>query len=74
MCHDNPYKSSQYLNLVVIPINVLMTMKWLGLPELYALTNEVLQKTFGTTTTPVIYIKCTKVKPKTGLKLCVYDS
>ncbi len=45
MCHDNPYKSSRYQNLVVIPIDALMTMKWLGLPWLYALINEALNPT-----------------------------
>lgn len=74
MCHDDPYKSSQYQNPTVIPVNILLKVKRLGLPQLYTLTNEALQKTFGITPTPKMYIKCTKVEPETKLKLCVYDS
>jgi hypothetical protein len=73
MCHDDPYKSSRYQNPIMIPINVLLMVKWLGLPYLYAITNEALQEAFGTTTTPK-KIKCTKVEPETILKLCGYDS
>jgi hypothetical protein len=32
MCHDNPYKSSRYWNLVMIPVDALMMVKRLGLP------------------------------------------
>jgi hypothetical protein len=38
MCHDNPYKSSRYWNPTAILVDVLMTMKRLGVPYLYALT------------------------------------
>jgi hypothetical protein len=28
MCQDNPYKSSQYRNLVVIFVDILITVNW----------------------------------------------
>jgi hypothetical protein len=55
MFHDDPYKSSQYHNPTIIHVDALLTVKWLGLPYLYALTNKALQKSFRTTTTPKKY-------------------
>ncbi len=51
ICHDDSYKSSQYWNPIMILVDVLMMVKWLGLLYLYALTNETSQKAFGTTIT-----------------------
>jgi hypothetical protein len=42
MSHEGPYKSSQYQNLVVILISILMPMKLQGLPCLYTSINGVL--------------------------------
>jgi hypothetical protein len=52
ICHDDSYKSSQYWNPTMIPVDALMTVKWLGLPWIYTLINEASQKASRTTITP----------------------